>query len=343
MTNGGGQTLEVPITFAVAPPQTVPDYDIVGVELSQGVQRDTASARPGAARPRRALRRRDPRRDRGRVGASGVASAARCPPARIRVWVVAHGIRAQHRAAARAVGDASAARTRSRNGAVVRYGEAPLLSAPASVPVTPETGLSPALRADGAMPVRLPLGARRVGAADRRPARRRRASAATARRRTTSVTIRAPRVAISRMRPTNVTRVVVGGASAFVPDSAALLQAHDARPAALPVRAGRELAPRSAARGWRSDCATRRRRDGEPYRPNDRFFTDSSGPMTSLAPFVLGATPAGQVIVPAGRRPVHDRLLRAAQHAVVGAAGDAGERRADRRDGRGGHGGHARR
>ena len=46
VTNSGGNTLEVPVAFAVAPPQTVPDYDIVGVELSQGVQRETASARP---------------------------------------------------------------------------------------------------------------------------------------------------------------------------------------------------------------------------------------------------------------------------------------------------------
>ena len=149
VTNGAG-TLTVPVTFAVAPPQTVPDYDIVGVELSQGVQRETASARPAP-----------PDRDApydgvilaGTEGEWGhpESFSGEVPPARIRVWVVAHGIRAKTAPPPElwvSLGRPQA----SRNGAVVRYGEAPLLSAPASVPVTPETGLSPGLRADGAVP-----------------------------------------------------------------------------------------------------------------------------------------------------------------------------------------------
>ena len=79
--------------------QTEPDFDIVGVELSQGVQRDTASARPSP-----------PDRDApydgvilaGTKGDWGhpESFSGEVPAARIRVWVVAHGIRAPHRAAA---------------------------------------------------------------------------------------------------------------------------------------------------------------------------------------------------------------------------------------------------
>ena len=114
------------------------------------------------------------------------------------------------------------------------------------------------------------------------------------------VAILRPRVAISRMRPTNVTRIVSAGKAP--PDSAALLQA--STPGHLRCLfgpGGNSTAERCA--DLRDDLRAAAPPDGEPYRPNDRFFTDSSGPMTSLAPFVLGATPAGQVIVPAGADP----------------------------------------
>ena len=102
------------------------------------------------------------------------------------------------------------------------------------------------------------------------------------------------------MRPTNVTRIVSAGKAP--PDSAALLQA--STPGHLRCLfgpGGNSTAERCA--DLRDDLRAAAPPDGEPYRPNDRFFTDSSGPMTSLAPFVLGATPAGQVIVPAGADP----------------------------------------
>ena len=294
VTNSGGNTLEVPVAFAVAPPQTVPDYDIVGVELSQGVQRETASARPAP-----------PERDAPYDGVTLAGTrgewghpesfSGEVPAARIRVWVLAHGIRAD-RAPAPELWVSLGRSQASRNGAVVRYGAAPLLSAPATVPVSPETGLSPGARADGALPyvfhwvpdVSVP----RIDVRIVNPTECDGCPTAN-----NSVTIRRPRVAISRMRPTNVTRVVMSGASAFVPDSAALLRASTpGRLRCLSGPGGNSTAERCAALAERlRDEAPR---DGEAYRPNDRFFTDSSGPLTSLAPFVLGATPAGQVIVP---------------------------------------------
>ena len=297
VTNGAGQVLEVPITFAVAPAQTEPDYDIVGVELSQGVQRDTASARPSPPdrdAPYDGVILAGTKGDWGhpesfsgevpaRASASGssrTASAAdTAPPPEL--WVT--------------LGRSHA----TRNGAVVRYGEAPLLSAPASVPVTPETGLSPAMRADGAIPyvfhwvpdVSVP----RIEARLVSPRECGDCPAANNR-----VAILRPRVAISRMRPTNVTRIVSAGKAP--PDSAALLQA--TTPGHLRCLfgpGGNSTAERCA--DLRDDLRAAAPPDGEPYRPNDRFFTDSGGPMTSLAPFVVGATPAGQVIVPAGADP----------------------------------------
>ncbi|MDA0171810.1 hypothetical protein OJ998_22110 [Solirubrobacter taibaiensis] len=297
VTNGAGQTLEVPITFAVAPAQTEPDYDIVGVELSQGVQRDTASARPSP-----------PDRDApydgvilaGTKGDWGhpESFSSEVPAARIRVWVVAHGIRGSTAPPPElwvTLGRSHA----TRNGAVVRYGEAPLLSAPTSVPVTPETGLSPAMRADGAIPYVFhwvpDASVPRI--AVRLVSPRECGDCSTA---NNQVTIQRPRVAISRMRPTNVTRIVSAGKVA--PDSAALLQA--TTPGHLRCLfgpGGNSTAERCA--DLREELSDEAPPDGEPYRPNDRFFTDSTGPMTSLAPFVLGATPSGLVVVPAGADP----------------------------------------
>ena len=152
------------------------------------------------------------------------------------------------------------------------------------------------------------------------------------------VTIRSPRVAVSRMRPTNVTRVVVAGSSAFVPDSSALLQAP------IPGHLRCRFGPGGNSTAEACERLSERLRDeapadGEPYRTNDRFFTGGTGPLAGLAPFVLGATPAGQVIVPAGADAFTIALLRAAQHAVLGPARDPRQHRPDR-GGRGRHRGH---
>ena len=321
----------MPVTFAVAPPQTEPDYDIVGVELSQGVQRETASARP--APPDRdapydgvilagtkgewghpeSFSGEVPAGAHPRLGASRTASArSTAPPPEL--WV--------------SLGRSHA----TRNGAVVRYGEAPLLSAPTSVPVTPETGLSPGDAGRRRDARTSSTGCPTCRCRGSTSGSCRRASAAAARRPTTSVTIRG-RGSRSRAcgRPTSRAdrdvrreRVRAGqrrAAAATTPG-----------PPALPVRAGRQLAPRSAARDLaRAACATRRRADGEPYRTNDRFFTDSSGPMTSLAPFVLGATPAGQVDRAARARTRSRSATSRSSTRCRRAAGDAGERRADGR------------
>ena len=102
------------------------------------------------------------------------------------------------------------------------------------------------------------------------------------------------------MRPTNVTRVDLrrGRLRRTAPRCSARR-----RPvicAACP--AGRER-HRGALRRLAERLRDEAPADGEAYRVNDRFFTDWTGPMTSLAPFVLGATPAGQVMVPAGADP----------------------------------------
>ena len=52
--------------------------------------------------------------------------------------------------------------------------------------------------------------------------------------------------------------------------------------------------------------------------------------MTSLAPFVLGATPAGQVIVPAVADPFTIGFYTQLNAVVFGVDPDAGERGADR-------------
>ena len=131
------------------------------------------------------------------------------------------------------------------------------------------------------------------------------------------------------MRPTNVTRVVVTGSSKVAPDSAALLGATPGRLRCLSGPGGNSTAERCEALAERlRDEAPA---DGEAYRTNDRFFTDSRGPLTSLAPFVLGATPAGQVIVPAGADPFTIAYYAQLNAWTSGCGIDPRERGADRR------------
>lgn len=294
--NNGTFEVEVPVTVQARALGTVPDYDIVGVELTQGVQRDTASARPGAPERRAAY---------DGVTLAGTAHewghdpvlSGEVPRARIIVWVVAHGIRGKTAPAPELYVSLGRSHAMS-NGYAVRYGRPNLLRAPNTVPVTAAVGVSPELRADIAKAyvyewkpdIKVPeITARVVGATQCD-------GCAGA---NDEIKILRPRVAVSRMRPTNVVSVYKNGSSAFVPDDAPLTRAP------TPGRLRCLVGPGGNASA--EDCQKLKQRlqdeapaGGEPYRPNDRFFTESGGPLASLTPFILGATPAGQAIVPAG-------------------------------------------
>lgn len=298
--NAAGREVEVPISFAVRPAQTIPDYDIVGVELTQGTQRETASARTAppdrdAAYDGVVLAGMDKEWGRPITDNAQVAEAE-VPPARIRVWVVAHGIRAATAPAPKLY--VSLGRPQlSRNGQVVRYGYAPLKRAPATVPVTAETGLPPDLRARDAVPFVFTWIPDRSVPRIRAQIEGGVAQCDECPQSNDSVTIRAPRVAVSRMRPTNVFSVVRQGSRAFVPDDAPLLQARTLpRIKCLFGAGGNSTA--EACRDLDERLSDEAPADGEAYRSNDRFFAPGDGPLASLAPFVLGANRQGSVFVP---------------------------------------------
>lgn len=290
----GSKEAEIPVTVQARALGTVPDYDIVGVELTQGVQRDTASARPWAPERRAAYDGVVLAGTAHEWGHSPVLSGE-VPRARIIVWVVAHGIRGKTAPAP----DLYVSLGRShatQNGYPVRYGRPSLLRAPTTVPVTADVGVSPALRADVAKAyvyewkpdIKVPeISARVVGATQ----------CSGCDGANDEVKILRPRVAVSRMRPTNVVTVYRHLSNTVVPDDAPLTQAP------TPGRLRCLVGPGGNANA--DDCDKLRQRlldeappGGEPYRVNDRFFTGGGGPLASLAPFILGATPAGLAIVP---------------------------------------------
>ncbi len=141
VSNGLGLSLDVPVSIQVLPPKPVrPDYDVVGMEITQGVQRQTSTAWPGPPA-------RDALYD-GVVLSKGMGI--------VLVWVVAHGGRGTSAPSPgvylsgryeRAEGERQADENNSRSEVPITR----LLYQPDRVPITNAVGVSPEMR-DRAVP-----------------------------------------------------------------------------------------------------------------------------------------------------------------------------------------------